>query len=568
MKAAIYARYSSDQQRDASIEDQVRVCRERLDREGWQLVQTYADRAISGSTMLRPGLQALLEDAMAARFDVIVSESLDRISRDQADVAGIYKRLQFAGIPLITVSEGEISDLHVGLKGTMNALYLKDLAEKTRRGMRGRVEAGRAGGGNCFGYDIVRQPDANGDSERGLRRINETEAAIVRRIFTEFAAGRSPRGIAMDLNADGVAGPSGVAWGPSTINGNGSRGTGILNNELYIGKLVWNRLRYIKDPDTGKRVSRPNPESAWIIQEVPDLTIVPAELWQAVNDRQLLVKKGTRPDCQEDKPFWEKTRPKYLLSGLLTCGQCGASFVKMSANHFGCAAARNKGAAVCDNLLTIRRDHLETMILEGLQHRLMEPDLFKHFVEEFICELNRLQSEQVAESRAVQTELARLPEQIDKLVMAIANGADWRPLNGKMKALEDRREELEARLASLPKEKAPLLHPNLADLYRSKVASLREVLDHGTERERAFELIRSLIEEVRLVPTDGTLRVELRGELAGILELCGNGNKKPGTISGTGLIEQIKLVAGARCNLYRTMPIRLTHTPTRDRVCS
>ena len=549
MKAAIYARYSSDQQRDASIEDQVRVCRERLDREGWQLNQTYADRAISGSTMLRPGLQALLEDAMAARFDVIISESLDRISRDQADVAGIYKRLQFAGIPLITVSEGEISDLHVGLKGTMNALYLKDLAEKTRRGMRGRVEAGRAGGGNCFGYDVIRQPDANGESERGLRRINETEAAVVRRIFTEFAAGRSPRGIAMGLNSDGVAGPSGVAWGPSTINGNGSRGTGILNNELYIGKLVWNRLRYVKDPDTGKRVSRPNPESAWIIQEVPDLAIVPADLWQAVKERQLVVKKGTRPDCTEDKPFWGQTRPKYLLSGLLTCGRCGASFVKMSANHFGCAAARNKGAAVCNNLLTIRRDNLEAMILEGLQHRLMEPNLFKHFVEEFISELNRLQAEQVAEARAVQTELSRLPEQIDKLVMAIANGADWRPLNGKMKALEDRREELEARLASLPKEKAPLLHPNLADLYRSKVASLREVLEHGAERERAFELIRSLIEEVRLVPTDGTLRVELRGELAGILELCSTGNKKPGTISGTGLIEQIKMVAGARFEL-------------------
>jgi len=150
MKAVIYARYSSDQQRDASIEDQVRLCRERLDREGWRLTQTYADRALSGSTMLRPGLQALLEDAMAARFDVIVAEALDRISRDQADVAGIFKRLGFAGIKLITLAEGEINDLHVGLKGTMNALYLKDLAEKTRRGMRGRVEAGRAGGGNCL----------------------------------------------------------------------------------------------------------------------------------------------------------------------------------------------------------------------------------------------------------------------------------------------------------------------------------------------------------------------------------------------------------------------------------
>src|SRR5829696_10315414 len=168
-RAAIYARFSSDRQRDASIEDQVRLCRERLEREGHDLVQTYVDRAQSGASMLRGGLQALIEDAMAARFDVVVTEALDRLSRDQADIAALYKRLSFAGVTIVTLAEGTINELHIGLKGTMNQLFLKDLADKTRRGLRGRVEAGRSGGGNAYGYDVVRGFGTTGEPQRGGR---------------------------------------------------------------------------------------------------------------------------------------------------------------------------------------------------------------------------------------------------------------------------------------------------------------------------------------------------------------------------------------------------------------
>ncbi len=83
-----------------------------------------------------------------------------------------------------------------------------------------------------------------------------------------------------------MTGPTGKAWGPSTINGNRQRGTGILNNEMYIGRLIWNRLRYVKDPETGKRISRPNPEDKWIIQEVPELRIIDQMLWEKVKARQ------------------------------------------------------------------------------------------------------------------------------------------------------------------------------------------------------------------------------------------------------------------------------------------
>jgi site-specific DNA recombinase len=109
---------------------------------------------------------------------------------------------------------------------------------------------------------------------------------LIRFIFNEYATGKSPKAIAQALNKRKVAGPSGKGWGQSTINGIWRRGTGLLNNELYIGKRVWNRLAYIKDPDTGNRVSRLNDQSEWIIKDVPELRIIDPELWERVKARQ------------------------------------------------------------------------------------------------------------------------------------------------------------------------------------------------------------------------------------------------------------------------------------------
>ncbi len=149
LKVALYARYSSDNQRDASIEDQLRLCRLHAAKQGWTVVGSYSDRAISGASLLRPGIQELIQDAQRRRFQIVLSEAMDRLSRDQEDIAGLFKRMEFADVRIVTLSEGDVSHLHVGLKGTMNALFLKDLADKTRRGQRGRVEKGKAGAGSA-----------------------------------------------------------------------------------------------------------------------------------------------------------------------------------------------------------------------------------------------------------------------------------------------------------------------------------------------------------------------------------------------------------------------------------
>jgi site-specific DNA recombinase len=383
MRVSIYSRYSSDKQREASIEDQVRLCEERAAREGWRVVKCYTDRAISGASLMRRGIQALMQDAQGGKFDVVLTESLDRISRDQEDIAGVYKRLRFAGVKIHTLSEGEIAELHIGFTGTMSALYLKSLGEKTWRGQSGRVRAGKSGGGNCYGYDVVRGSSNTGEPERGDRCVNEKEAAIVSYVFNEYAAGKSPKAIAHALNQRKVPGPTGKAWGPSTINGNWRRGTGILNNELYIGRLVWNRLAYVKNPNTGKRVSRLNKKSALIITDVPELRIIDEDLWERVKGRQ----RGLR----KLPSFHEKQRPRMLLSYLLKCGCCGGGFSKVSQNHYGCSTARNKGT--CHSRITIRQNTLEGLVIGALQSRLMDPTLLAEFCDEYTRHLNRMRTE-------------------------------------------------------------------------------------------------------------------------------------------------------------------------------
>lgn len=364
-RVALYARYSSDNQRDASIEDQFRICRDQAKRDNWKVVGTYKDAGISGASMiLRPGIQMLSQDAQAGRFDIVLAEALDRISRDQADVATFYKHLQFAGVPIITLAEGEISELHVGLKGTMNALFLKDLAAKTHRGIRGRVEDGKSGGGLCYGYKVVKTLDARGEPIRGDREIDESEGNVVRRILRDYVEGVSPRVIAKTLNEEGVPGPEGRLWNDTTIHGHAKRGTGILNNELYIGRLIWNRLRYLKDPSTGKRVSRLNPKSEWIVKDVPELRIVDDELWQAVKARQAAtsaryanVAEGIRKHHKKNR-LNGTHRPKTLLSGLIFCGCCGGPFSMRGSDRFACSTHAAKGT--CSNNRTILREELET----------------------------------------------------------------------------------------------------------------------------------------------------------------------------------------------------------------
>jgi len=543
-RIALYARYSSDHQRDASIDDQLRLCRLHAERLGWPITESYCDRAISGASLLRPGIQELIADAQAGRFDIILTESIDRLSRDQEDIAGLYKRMRFAGVKIVTLSEGDVSELHIGLKGTMGALYLKDLADKTRRGLRGRIELGKAGGGNSYGYEVIKRLDENGEPLHGDRSVNESEAAIVRRIFRDYAAGKSSRAIAWQLNEEKIPGPLGREWGPSTIHGNPQRGNGILNNELYIGKLVWNRQRFIKDPDTGKRVSRPNPMSEWVNRDVPELRIVEQELWEQVKARQAEMAIG--PIKRDLSRLSSRRRPKYLLAGLLKCDCCGSAFTLISKDLLGCAKARNKGT--CQNRLHIRADALEASVVRGLRTHMMDPELIEGFCREFTQEVNRARISRSADQELWRTELKRIDRDLSKLLTALKAGGPMETIVADMQRLEGRKTEL-SKLLAAAEEPPPLLHPNMSEIYRQRVAVLEEDLRDPEARQKAMEGLRQFVNQVRLVPEDGKLGIVLRGDLAAILAFV-EGKQKPGAAVAAGLVDvfgsQLSLVAGRR----------------------
>ncbi len=537
MKVAIYARYSSENQRDASIADQFRICREFAQRQGWHIAGEYSDHAVSGATIMRPGFQAMMREALQKKVDIVMAEALDRFSRDQEDTAGLFKRLTFAGVNIVTLAEGDITHLHIGLKGTMNALFLKELAEKTRRGLRGRIELGKAGGGVSFGYRIVRRLE-NGVVTTGDREIVPEEAAVVRRIFNDYRAGASPKQIAKALNAEGVRGPRGALWSPSTIHGNPERGIGILHNGLYIGRLVWNRQRFLKDPDTGKRVARANPPSEWITKDVPELRIIDDEVWQAVQTRYASVQRKWKAG-QEGRRFNQFRRPKYLFSGLTKCGECGAGFIVHSREQLGCFGTRDRGT--CTNKLTISRHEVEERVLSALQDKLMRKDFFEEFCREFAKEMNRLRMEHRAGLTGAKRELERVKREIEKVIDAIAQGYAGPELKARMNGLQERKEALLAQLATAD-EPPPLLHPSMADLYRTKVEELADALQREDTRLEASEMLRGLIEAIVLTPQDGQLRIELRGNLAAMLAAAQKTKRSPQTGD---LLVPVQLVAGA-----------------------
>jgi DNA invertase Pin-like site-specific DNA recombinase len=531
-RVALYARYSSDNQSETSIEDQFRICQEQAKRERWSVTGNYQDAAISGANLSqRPGIQTLLQDAAAGKFDMVLAEALDRISRDQADIATLYKHLRFAGVAIVTLADGEISELHIGLKGTMNALFLKDLADKTRRGLRGRVEKGKSGGGLCYGYRVAKKLDRNGDPIRGEREIVESEAETVRRIFREFSSGKSPKAIAVDLNREGVPGPLGRAWGDTSIRGHVSRGTGILNNELYVGVLVWNRQRFIKDPATGNRVSRPNPLSAWIRKEAPELRIVQDDLWLAVRARQLDIAKlfetttlGVRE--ARAKKLHAARRPVSLLSGLLTCGCCQGRFGLVLRDRYGCLNHYRRGA--CDNNRTIRREIIERRVLSGLTERMASPDAVAEAVRTYHEENNRLNHERRAQAEADRRALEKIDRGVAGILAAIEDGMYQPVMKARMEELERQRTGIMARIAEAPAD-LPDVHPNLSNIYRAKVARLADALNDPDAAREAAEAIRALIGEVVVTPGEkrGQVHATLRGELIAILDIAGQGGKPP-----------------------------------------
>ncbi|MCA1288678.1 recombinase family protein [Salipiger bermudensis] len=333
------------------------------------------------------------------------------------------------------------------------------------------------------------------------------EAEIIRRIHQEFAVGYAPKKIAQRLNADGIAGPRGTYWRDSAIRGHRQRGTGIINNELYIERLIWNRLRYLKNPETGKRVSRLNPEQDWVIHDVPELGIVTDALWDAVKQRQEETDATPAVQGIRKSRFWEKKRSRHLLTGKLACGCCGGGFAAVGKDYLACSNARK--LQTCAATRSIKRATLEDAALGLLRDRLMQPDAVAEFVTAFPRAANAPRREEGIKHDQTRKALQDVERKLAGLYDAIAEGLRTPGLLQKLQALKDE-----------------------------------------AVRAPALDLLRSLIDRVVVHHDAGTKGITLQVErtLSAMIAQA-----QPG---GLGDVDpsSLELVAGARIALWRKRP--------------
>ena len=519
MRTVIYARFSSTLQNSRSIEDQIAICRERCAREGWPIVDIFNDYAISGAAGIdehsRPGLNALLARVEQGGVDQVLAEATDRIARHQGDAFAIRERITYAGARLFTLADGEVTEITATFRGLMDAQFRKDLASKVRRGQRGTIAQGRAAAGLAYGYRKAPKLDERGELIRGLRVIDEDQAAIVHRIFTEYVAGISPRAIANRLNGEKIPGPSGGIWQASTINGDRQRMNGMLQNQIYIGRIIFNRTSKISDPRTRKTLIRPNPESEWLIEPAPHLRIIDDALWQKAQDLRARF-DGKRVDTTR--------RPKHLLSGLGRCGICGGSWSVIGRERWGCSKYREGGANACSNNRVIKTEIMEARVIEGLQNQMLDPAYVEAYLREYHLEHERKSREIARESDRLRRRHREAAAKFDRLVEAVANGAnEFTEIREVLARAREERDALAEEIAGIEQLPVIALHPTILGNYRSEVGDLLAALTgNPAARLEAIPRLRALVAHVIISPAPAAkgVTIDVQGRLAQMLALA------------------------------------------------
>ncbi len=462
----------------------------------------------------RDGLTDMMARARGGEFDVVVVEALDRISRDQEDLAGIYKRLSFLGIEIVGVHDGKADQIQVGIRSLVGSLYLEDLKHKVHRGMDGVVRDGRHAGGRAYGY----RPKLG---HPGELEIVEDEAAIVRRIFEEFRSGISPRDIAKGLNADRVPAPRGSDWLASTLNGNASRGHGILVNPIYAGRIVWNRVRMVKNPDTGRRVSRINKPTEWVVAPAPELAIVSTELFDAVQQRKA---------ARSHTPHALRRKARHLFSGLLKCGCCGGGLSVKDRDHgrVRLICTKSREGSNCTNRRHFYLDEIEGRVSSGLRRRLGSRVAIDRFLEIYADERRRLAGDRVGVLEKLDRRLAVIDADLGRATRMLISGvldeakgaAEIRELKSEQAALLAERDATEEIVPDLT------VHPAVADSYLASLNNLGEALrgPEGPLEAEGFTALRDLVDSIVVTPdnTSSSPLVEVVGNLALFLVPAGS----------------------------------------------
>lgn len=429
MQAAIYARYSSDNQREESIDAQVRAITEYAQRNGMTVVRTYVDEAESAKTDDRPNFQNMIRDSSEGIFDCIIVHKLDRFSRNRYDSAYYKKRLKENGIRLISVLENlddspESIILESVLEG-MAEYYSANLARETMKGLKETaLKCRHTGGLPPLGYDL--------DEDKGYK-LNLFEAAGVRKIFEMYAGGVSYDRIIDWLKINGYRTKRGGIFGKNSLGS-------ILCNEKYTGVFIYNR--------TKRKVNSHKDKPANEIIKIPDgmPRIIDDALWQEVQKKMQKNRfKGAK----------HKAKYEYLLTGKIKCGKCGFAMTgntrlsgqsKTLYSDYECIGKKNKH--ICD-MRSIGREYVEGLVLSVLYKNIFSPDKIDRVVDVLYESAIQKANEISEDYDQYQDDLKEVEKQIGNIVNAVANGMFHISMKEKMNELEAKKHTLQGIIAEL-----------------------------------------------------------------------------------------------------------------------
>ncbi len=490
MRVAIYARYSSENQSEKSIDDQIRVCKRYIKENNMTVEEghIYIDEAISGSIVNRPALQALEKAAENKEFDAVAVDDLSRLSRSNHQMLTLVMKFNYLQIKMISVSDGIISDdenskLGIHIRGFINELYLDDLKKKTMRGLEGQKIRGFSTGENVYGYsshpfgELKLNKKGKPKYEGMVHKINTDEADIIKRIFKEFIEGKSINKIVRDLNSDKTPTKKGYigGWNISTV----SR---ILKNEKYMGLWVWRKWKNVRDPMTGKvkKVPRAEKEQMPIFKE--ELVIIDKETWEK-GQRRWKELEGAWPVRKKSnikQKSYVNSSPTHLLAGLLKCNSCGGAVVLVGgkgSGYYGCYNAKRK---TCDNTLLVPRKRVEQAIISELKGKILT-------YQNLECVYKKLE-------KLISKGLNKTPEliknkksQYDKVSLEIQNYLNYiktgnfsNAVSGALKEAESKGNTLKDELKSLEFQKENTFKSPPKEWINHRLGRLHETLNKNT----------------------------------------------------------------------------------------
>jgi len=492
MKAAIYARYSSENQSEKSIDDQVRVCQNYAKEHNLSVEenQIYVDEAKSGSLLHRPGLQALEKAVENKDVEAVLVDDLSRLSRSNHQMLTLVLKFNYYQVKIISVADGictddENSKLGIQIRGLINELYLDDLRKKTSRGLEGQKLRGYSAGENVYGYctkpvgELKLNKKGQAKYEGMVHKINPEEAEIVKRIFKEFVDGKSIHKISLGLNEDKIPTKKNMrgGWNISTI----SR---ILKNEKYAGIWDWRRTKNVRDPMTGKKKSIPRPAKERIPIFREDLIIIDKETWDKAQKRRQDL-QGTWPISRKRKTYYQQksyvhTSPTHLFSGLMKCKICGSAIVLLSGKGTGYYGCYNASRKMCNNKLLVPRKRIEETILKDLKERILTTEnleyVYKNVEKLALTGLNTVPDEIKKKEAA----LEKLKQDLQNYLNFVRMGNFSKAVSEAIKEAEQRTEELQTEVNSLNFQKDNHFKTPPKEWIDYRLEKLTETLNKNT----------------------------------------------------------------------------------------